>query len=306
MIHDEGPTILSVFVTFIVILLCDESDCIIAIVRFVHGGILAKTLKAVNRKFAMLYNNSTWSNSETRSDSNPTNGRTRLTIKRRTIMKSTPVVQEIPDRVAFVNIRSGNVFFDCHPSEARAAMRVVADIRENGSLEKRQKEKEAEKFRLDVAYALSLQIKPIEVELFCNDSELTVEFLSNQMSRVEKQDCAVDFVIVNSSLYPWFRTQEYLFDPHTDVETLRMGKLGHFWAVDVVVNEGCPPNDILFCSFNNTNRNPVITRCRLSYHPVPISVQDQLDKLEKLSADVREAVKQIRLSFGPKSGIEKT
>ena len=196
----------------------------------------------------------------------------------------------VPERVAFVNLNSGKVFFDCHPSEARAAMLAVTDMRANGSPEARQQKKEAEELKAIVDKVLASGARQHHVELVGEpDGSLTTEFVNGQMHNIERQDRLVDYILVNANLYGWFRSLgNVVFESYTQKDVLMSGRFGRLWGhAELVVRAACKPNEIYFISSSDEGMALLYTRCRITYKPATkTSLGDVLDKLRKLGDDL--------------------
>jgi len=196
----------------------------------------------------------------------------------------------VPERVAFVNLNNGKVFFDCHPSEARAAMLAVADMRANGSPEARQQKKEAEELRAIIDKVLASDMQGKNIELVGEaDGDLTIDFVSGQMRLIESQDRMVDYILVNANLYAWFRRLgNVAFDSYSYKEIIMSGKFGKLWGhTEVIVKSACKPNEIYFISGHDDRLSLLFTKCCITYKPAPkTEMTDLLDKIRKLSDDL--------------------
>ena len=202
----------------------------------------------------------------------------------------------VPERVAFVNLNNGKVFFDCHPSEARVAMLAVADMRANGSPEARQQKKEAEELKATIDKVLASDVQPKNVELVGEaEGDLTMDFVSGQMRNIELQDRMVDYILVNANLYAWFRRLgNAVFDSYAQKDVLMSGRFGRLWGhTEVVVRSACRPNHIYFISADD-GCELLFTRCRITYKPAPkTEIGDVLDKIRKLGEDLNAISGQV-------------
>ena len=203
----------------------------------------------------------------------------------------------VPERVAFVNLNSGKVFFDCHPSEARAAMLAVTDMRANGSPEARQQKKEAEELKAIVDKVLASDARQHHVELVGEpDGSLTTEFVNGQMHNIERQERLVDYILVNANLFGWFRTfGNTVFEAYTQKEVLTSGRFGRLWGhTELVVRAACRPNEIYFISSSDEGMSLLFTRCHITYKAAPqTDIGDVLEKIRKLGDDLSTISSQV-------------
>ena len=214
-------------------------------------------------------------------------------------MQSNQTVQ-VPERVAFVNLNNGSVFFDCHPSEARTAMQAVKDMREKGSPEKRQREREVKIFKETVDTVLTMGLKPINMELVGEEGELTLGFLAKRFDDIERCNAEVTLLVINSQEYVYFRTLgRTIFDEPTKMEIEEMGCFGHIWTANIAVREQCKPGEMFFAG-RDKEGTLVATRIVASFKPVTVDIQDILTRLSTVSAEVCEIETKVRKTLEPK------
>ena len=207
-------------------------------------------------------------------------GTPNLTIK--TTHKIDAVV--LPERVAFVNLKTGNVFFDCHPSEARAAMKAVEEMRQKKSQDAdAQKRKELNAF-IDAVLKTRDVTEPVHFDLLGDTGDLSLTFMSNRFRDIELNNVTVTTIIVNAREYAWFRTVgQIAFDQATQKEVLEQGLFGHFWTADVFVRSACPPGEIIFAG-QKDDGSIVAIRSIVRAIPIPKDSSVVLDILRDLSA----------------------
>lgn len=204
---------------------------------------------------------------------------------------------EVPERVAFVNLKTGNVFFDCHPSEARAAMQSVREMREKGSLETRERQRNLEDLKEYVEAVMASDVKPVHFDILGDEGDLSYGFISERFREIESNDITVDLIIVNAREYAWFRKAgQSSFEQATQKEVIEMGIFGEFWNAKVVVRKKCPPGEV-FISGGHSDGTTIyssrsIVRC------VPIAkdantVLETLNEINKNSSKLSDAIRKM-------------
>ncbi len=136
---------------------------------------------------------------------------------------------EIPPRVVFVNIKDGNVFFDCSPAEARFAIDEVKRLRERKITLPELRDK------VEKMYSLISSCKK-KIKRLGMTSEFTIDNLNRAFIEVEKHDYRVDGIFISTTNYAdvrnWGKT---VYDESTKGE-MDIGVFGHIWGADIVVN----------------------------------------------------------------------
>ena len=155
---------------------------------------------------------------------------------------------EIPPRVIFLNIKDGNVFFDCSPVEARAAIDEIKRFRESKTTIPKIKER-VEKMTLAVT---SYKKKPF-VLTGRMAGGFTICNLNSCFSMLEKENRVVNGLFVNAITFAEIRNWgRNIYDEASSYEKLETGVFGRIWNADIIVcNE---IENMVFCLVSVTTR----------------------------------------------------
>jgi len=159
----------------------------------------------------------------------------------------------IPERVAFVNLKDGSVFFDCHPAEARAAMDAVKAVR-MGTCE----EKEIKEIRKTIDEVLKIAktktAQTVEVR-----GELKAKDISDCFKSVEVLNTRVTHILLNAYEYADLRKWERdNLDIETNIVYLKEGVMAKMFGAYIIVTKLCPRGRMIF-SAHGEEKEAVIT-----------------------------------------------
>ena len=182
---------------------------------------------------------------------------------------------EIPERVAFVNIKTGNVFFDCHPAEARTAMNAVKKLRlikQNPDLllEESTLNKQKEAILNDKTQP---EIYTHSAPAWTATSIITVVLLNSIFARIEQEDYKVTAMFMNSIRFADIRNfgkaiyDEYDWDIDLQDWKNDMRIEGRLWGALIVVCNQLTNEDLFFTSMFKNGKlldAPYVKKCQLA------------------------------------------
>lgn len=189
---------------------------------------------------------------------------------------------DIPARVAFVNIKNGSAFFDCSPSEARMAAKIIVEMREKG-------DENADYFvryktMIENAKLMSLKAKVDEKKVV---GGLSAYFLSDGFAKIEIQDERVSHIFLNAKDYAWLRKFDRdCLEIETQAYKLKTGMMATLWGAEIVVTRECSEGDIILAGIRDPMDGRSIRkfyRYNLTYDPMST---EGLTPKPKKSSDV--------------------
>jgi hypothetical protein len=157
---------------------------------------------------------------------------------------------ELPDRVLFVNLRDGKVFYDCHPAEARAAIETVEEIRSNHgtTIEEQQLGREV----ADVVTHALVAATGKDYTVCCTC--VTPHLLSEMFTAIESLPnggAAVTHIVMNAVRFGDIRKfNKDVVDPETKVWKLRHGFMAKAWGAKIIVSGRMPADRVVVMSAN--------------------------------------------------------
>ena len=191
------------------------------------------------------------------------------------------------NKVQFVD-ETGNAFFECHASEARAAVKAVEDFR---TREKDKRELQEIKAVADALYSEAKHVPVVPAPLPPAHA-LTVEGLNQMFVQLEKENLLVTHIFVSATRYADFRNWgKTVFDVETKKETLMIGCLGHLWSADVFVMKEVPEDVVIVASGEGVRlpSHAVAWKFDLA-GPRPKTegelIAERLDRIEKMLAEL--------------------
>ncbi len=249
---------------------------------------------------------------------------------------------DLPSRVAFVNMKDGSVFYDCHPAEARYAIQVIDDAREKGEIkisfeELEQEIKYAIKLALTPREELSLDRTPIH-EPDGSTREITEDersvihqtktvitrgihahLLSDGMAELEKRDLRVTHIVMNAKSYAWLRKWDRdCLEIETKSWRMKCGVMANLWGAVIVVSRTCPENFLGLVAYEPGDKGGIEDSYRMElemeeddgymkYGPYwrPI-LSDDMNVVEKMDI-IMEHMKALRgeMKMVPQSKVKK-
>ena len=154
------------------------------------------------------------------------------------------------NKVQFVD-ETGNAFFECHASEARAAVKAVEDFRTG---EKDKRELREIKAAADALYLMAKSVAVVPAPLPPAHA-LTIEGLNQMFVQLEKEDLMVTHIFVSATRYADLRNWgKMVFDVETKKEMLMIGCLGHIWSADIFVRKEVPEDVVIVASGEGVRR----------------------------------------------------
>ena len=171
----------------------------------------------------------------------------------------------IPNRVAFVNIKDGSVFFDCHPSEARQAMEVINRVREGKEVDDTSK-----RILKSTEMALSGQGEPVAVTV---SGHINPGFMSDRFASMEVLERHVTHIFMDAYSYAdlrkWHRD---ILDIETQAVLLKTGAMAKLWGAWIIVRRELP-DTMIFASMEEAPN--LIHNYRIK--TVPVETSDDVD-----------------------------
>ncbi len=167
---------------------------------------------------------------------------------------------EIPPRVVFVNLKDGNVFFDCSPVEARKAMDDIKKHRQ-GKLICEEKVEEVAK-----VWELVNGHKKRTVSIYNKGEEtFDIKVLNQAFCIMEKNNRIVNYICMNAFTYAKIRAWgNNYYEGSTIIEELRIGLLGRIWTADILVNQTVKSGIIYAVSMQNGKKEePVVIKTKV-------------------------------------------
>lgn len=133
------------------------------------------------------------------------------------------------DRILFTSLKNSSIFFDCHPAEARSAIKHIEELRSMG-LAKSLKE-EIDKVR----YYCIKQNNERQIEEIDKNKKLTISLLNDSFSEMEKNNLTVKYIVLKAERYADIRGfGKSIYDEPT-LNEIRCGLFGNIWTGSIVV-----------------------------------------------------------------------
>jgi len=160
-------------------------------------------------------------------------------------------INDIPSRVAFVNIKDGSIFFDCNPAEARLSKRFVEKIRKDRSN--------------NILYGDLFEIAALHKEAALTSKarwrlapfftgtdhpeKLTLERLNLMFSEMERSNLIVTAIVTNPLVYATFRSwgKSILDEAPTEI-IMNVGIWAYIWTADIIISRKVKPGRIILVS----------------------------------------------------------
>jgi hypothetical protein len=166
------------------------------------------------------------------------------------------------NRVAFVNIANGNIFFDCSPVEARRAKKYIESERLLG---RHEVIKESVDYILN--YISANDIKTITFDDICkvNDSNcgLTQQALNYYLSNLEMEDCFVEFIVVCPQDYSAIRKYDNIVEFYSTDVINTSGVFCTVWGAEVIVSNKCEKNCLYVISHAQKDSDRLIRKFQI-------------------------------------------
>ena len=220
-----------------------------------------------------------------------------------------PSRQELPDRVLFVNLRDGKVFYDCHPAEARAAVETVEEIRSNHGTTQEQQQ---------LSQEIDAVVKCAAGVTKCTDNDvvsfyaITPNLLSDMFTAIETAgggDKAVTHVVMNAARFGDIRKfNKDVVEMETKVWKLRLGFLATAWSARIIVSAQILTDRVVVmsCFFDDKNKFggalskvfvfPDEAACMPPPPKDPGVLQEILERLTKIEEAVKPKTRVARRS----------
>ena len=167
------------------------------------------------------------------------------------------------DRIAFVNIRNGNIMFDCHPAEARIAAKFIKKVRENKGVEKLLYAKE----NIEIQRTAIFDKTP-KVIIENENSLITVRVFSKMFAEIEIQNYTVSAIFMNAYRYSDIREwgkdvyNEYEFE-QLNIDNIK----GDLWGAYIVIDNHLSNEEVIFtsvCQKTKKLKTPYVVKVRLN------------------------------------------
>ena len=171
---------------------------------------------------------------------------------------------EVPARVAFLNMKTGSVFFDCSPAEARIAVKAVEDMRKYGSTELEHQKKYAQGIAEVIEFATTTKPDDEVSETVCF---IHIELMADMFGKVENTDYMVTHIVMNAKDYVDLRKWDR---DSLDIETkkwkLMAGTMAMLWGAEIVVSRKCEEGHPIFCGMdgNGETDKPKLVRLNVT------------------------------------------
>lgn len=197
---------------------------------------------------------------------------------------------EVPSRVAFVNLKDGSVFFDCHPAEARVAMDAVKANRAGAESATEEKEAMAVRKQSDEIVAIANTKQPKTIDMV---GAMSAQFVSDRFRDIEDHNTRVTHIILNAHEYADLRSYDRdTIDMETRIAWLRQGIMATMWGAHVIVRSDCPVGQPIFASYGEgTDEVQVV---QLNRKPAVVDfavVIAEIDRLRQSLMRLSETVK---------------
>ena len=152
---------------------------------------------------------------------------------------------DMPERVYFLNSHNGSVFFDCHPSEARIAIRAVKETRESGEHADVLKRLEVQVNAIVNAEAVERELPAVLKVTGHHYADVFADLENTGDEKVER--AYVTHILMNAKTYVELRKWD------RDILTVRMeaalnraGFVAELWGAKIVVTRRVSPGVLLF------------------------------------------------------------
>ena len=154
---------------------------------------------------------------------------------------------EIPDRVVFMNIKTGSVFFDCNPAEARVAQKSVKRFRlsvASGDYEKRAEEIQ-QQLREGIKKIDDVSVKHIVIS---TGGQLTLNALNQGVAQLEQDGYEIDTVFLSPMRHADVRNfGTSIYDEPNELYQEITGVKKIIWDMDIYVTREVPMDTVLLC-----------------------------------------------------------
>ena len=181
----------------------------------------------------------------------------------------------VPDRVAFVSLKTGKVFFDCHPAEARLAIDHINQVREKGEVCD-----EAERLKVELGRVLGLteKMRKEDWATFKATQHFAEDAMSDLFRNLEFKDRRVTHIAMDAILYAELRKWgRNALDIETRVDILRTGMMAKLWGVPILVSRKMGTSKVVIVSLDGTEE-PIIMGYEVQI--VPIEMGTLVEKMQ--------------------------
>lgn len=143
---------------------------------------------------------------------------------------------EIPTRVAFVNVATGKIFFDCHPAEARFAIEAIQSNRRKA--EGNDPELALIKQKTEVVDGWIKRIRDSPTGRYMGVERFTITHLNESFSIVENEGRTVTHLLMDAYVYADVRNWgSAVYDAQEDPHWRRAGWFGRIWTAEIIVRK---------------------------------------------------------------------
>ena len=142
---------------------------------------------------------------------------------------------EIPTRVAFVNVSTGKIFFDCHPAEARLAIETIEANRKRADGD--EPELALIRHKAEVVGAWIDRITAVaESKKFIDNFDIAT--LNHSFAELEAEGRTVTHMLMDAYIYAYIRNWgRSIYDPEDNPHWVRAGLMGYLWTSDLLVRQ---------------------------------------------------------------------
>jgi len=158
---------------------------------------------------------------------------------------------QTPERVAFLNIQNGHIFFDCNPTEARLAVKHVEHIRQQGEFKVLYETKSqiVNKVTTSARKSRARWIPLLKDETYKRRVPLTLSTINEMFVELEKWDYMVSEIIMGPTMYGDIRDfGKSVVDFETQKVVLAIGIFATIFTADILVRKWVKENGIILVS----------------------------------------------------------
>ena len=153
----------------------------------------------------------------------------------------------IPDRVVFMNVKDGGVFFDCSPAEARVAERAIKEFRITSNEEDYQARVFELRSQFKECLAQSEELIRDNI-VISTGGALTLNALNQTFAILESEGYAVDTIFAHPMRYADIRGfGSSCFDETDQVYQEMTGVKWRLWEADISSNRLAPADSVFVC-----------------------------------------------------------
>jgi hypothetical protein len=169
---------------------------------------------------------------------------------------------ELAPRIAFIDITTSKIFFDCHPAEARLAINAIKDLRKNVD---RTAESAVDLHYRNIVDGWVSRIMNVAVA-----GDPIAEFTPDNLNRssyfkIENLGCVVSHLVMD--VYTFSIIREWgkaFYEEQSDFHWLRAGRFGWLWTADIIVRKSAGPKFFYIASLSVEEKDDIAFKVNIT------------------------------------------